>query len=223
MSVDATIADFEAAPEVAGPEPINPDAAPTPHERPRGFQWGARKDGTPRRKPGRTPKGSTTSASSRRTPRPPRPAAPPKTAAPKPPQGRKRTDYREPIGTLLAVFLTPLQFVFPLDVMCIGAKSEEIVKVGDNLANDVPSIGAFLDNLAKYTPYAEGIALAFGLGIQLAHNHGWVPEATVKMMGGIPRDQLAAQVAQQKRAAAAAAAEEKARFEAAMSAMADVA
>jgi hypothetical protein len=220
MSVDT---DYVVTPEVAGPEPVDTTATPAAEERPRGFQWGQRKDGSPRRKPGRPAKGATTSARSSRTVKPPRPAAAPKTAAPRASQAQKRTDYREPLGTLLGLFLAPLQFIFPLDVMCIGMKAEEIVKVGDNLANDVPRLGAVLDNLSRYTPYAEAISLATGLGVQLAHNHGFVPEATVKMMGGIPRSQLIAKLAEQKRAAAEAAAEEKARFEEAMAAMAEAA
>lgn len=219
MSVDTDISDFVVtAPTVAGPEPIDPADTPAAEERPRGFQWGTRKDGTARAKPGRPRKTASTNARARRASKPAASAAAPKPGAPKPAQGRKRADYKEPIGVLLAMVLTPLQFVFPLDVMCIGMKTEEIVKVGDNLANDVPTIGNWLDNIARYTPYAEGIALAFGLGVQLAHNHGLIPEQTVRMMGGIPREQLAAQLAEQKLQAQQAAAEERARFEAAMAA-----
>lgn len=223
MSMDAAVTDFVVTPEVAGPEPVDTSAPPAAEERPRGFQWGQRKDGSPRRKPGRPAKGTPTAARGSRTVKPPRPAAAPKAAAPKPSQPRKRTNYTEPLGVLLGLVLTPLQFVFPLDAMCIGARAEDIVKIGDNLANDVPRFGGWLDTIAKYTPYAEAMSLATVLGIQLAHNHGLVPEATVKMMGGIPRSQLAAQLAAQRQAQRAAAAEEKARFEAAMAGTAEAA
>jgi hypothetical protein len=228
MSVDTAdiAAEFTEGPDIAGPSPIDIDAAAPAQERPRGFQWGSRKDGSPRAKPGRPAKGTkpgSERASSPRTVKPPRPAAPPKAAAPKPSQARKRVNYTEPLGVLLGLVLTPLQFVFPLDAMCIGARAEDIIKVGDNLANDVPRFGGWLDTIAKYTPYAEAMSLATVLGIQLAHNHGLVPEATVKMMGGIPRAQLAAQLAQQRQEQRAAAAEEKARFEAAMANMTEAA
>jgi hypothetical protein len=209
-------------PDIAAPAPIEPGTENTPEDRPRGFQWGQRKDGSPRRKPGR-PRKTTGAAGagsgSSRTTRPGRPAAAPKPAAPKGPTARKRTDYTTPLGQLLGIILTPLGMFFPLDVMAIGMRAEEIVTVGNELANDVPIIGEYLDKYVKVGPYAAGLSLVVSLGAQVAHNHGKVPEQAVVMLGGIPRTKLIAMRQQQQAAAAAAAAEEQARFNEAMAGM----
>lgn len=214
----------EPAPDIAAPEPIDPGAE-TPHqERARGFQWGTRSDGQPRRKPGRRPgqkNGTGTTTRTKSTSSTPRQAAP-KTAAPKPPAGRKRIDYSQPIGTILGAILMPLSFLWPLDAMAVGMRAKDIVDVGNDLGNDVPVIGEFLDKLLKAGPYAAAFSLGLSLALQIGHNHNpkMVPEDAVKLFGGTSRSDLIAMHQQQQAAARANAAAEQARYDDAMRAAA---
>lgn len=217
-TIDATIGAPE--PTISAPEPIDTTTEPAPTERPRSFQWGTRRDGTPRAKPGRPRKGDAKVPRAPRTTKPGNATGAAKPAAPRASAARKRTDYKEPIGQLLAFVLTPLSMFVPLDAMAIGMRAEEIVTVGDDLANDVPIIGAYLDKYVKVGPYAKVLSLVVSLGAQIAHNHGKVPEQAVLMLGGVPRTKLIEMRQQQQAAAAAQAAEERARFEAAMAGMA---
>jgi hypothetical protein len=210
----------EPAPDIAAPEPIDP--AETPHqERARGFQWGTRSDGQPRRKPGRRPgqkNGTGTTTRTRSAPSANSRQAAPKAAALKPSAGRKRVDYTQPIGTILGALLMPLSFLFPLDAMAVGMRAKDIVDVGNDLGNDVPVIGEFLDKLLKAGPYAAAFSLALSLGIQIGHNHSpkMVPEEAVKLFGGKTRAELIALHQQQQAAARANAAAEQARYDDAM-------
>jgi hypothetical protein len=215
--MSAPAAEFVAdTPTVAGPAPIDPDSPPAAEERPRSFQWGTRKDGTPRAKPGRPAKGRPTGSRARRASKPAAQAAAPKPAAQKPAQSRKRVDYTDAVGSLLGFVMMPVALLFPLDAFALSMQLPDFIKVGNELGNEVPKIGAWLDLFEKYAPYAAATAVLSRAAFQIAHNHGLMPEQAVKMAGGIPREQLALMYAEQKRQQAEAAAEERARFEAAM-------
>lgn len=210
----------EPAPDIAAPEPI--DTTETPHQaRARGFQWGVRGDGQPRRKPGRRPGQKNGTGTTTRKPTGAR-QAPPKTTAPRPSTARKRVDYSQPIGTILGAILMPLSFLWPLDAMAVGMRAKEIVEVGNDLGNDVPVIGEFLDKLLKAGPYAAAFSLGLSLALQIGHNHSpkLVPEEAVKLFGGKSRTELIEVHQAQQAAARANAADEQARYEAAMGAAA---
>ena len=205
---------------VAAPEPLDTTTEPAPEES-RGLRWGLRNDGQARRKPGRKPGQRNGTGTTRKTT--PRAAAAPKPSTPKTSTSggtRKRTDYSAPIAGMLGLILAPLSMFLPLDAMAIGMRSEEIVKVTNDLGNDVPQFGAILDKLLAATPYAAAGSVAVSLLAQIAHNHGLVPEQTAVLMGGVPRTHLLAAHQAQKEAARQAAAEEQARYQQAMDEMA---
>jgi hypothetical protein len=206
----------EPAPTVPAPAPN-----PTAEDRPRDSRWGFLADGiTPRRKPGR-PRGkasakATTSTTPRARTRRQGPAATSKPSAPKPPQPPKTQDFTEALSFLLGAFLVPVSMVFPLDALAVSMRGKELIGIGNQIGNDIPTVGKWLSEAQKWTPYAASLSMAVGIGAQIAHNHGWVPEKLAVQMGGVPRTQLAAMLAQQRAQAAADKAAEQAAFEAAM-------
>lgn len=204
--------------------PTVPAPAPVPEseERPRDPRWGFLADGyTPRRKPGRPRNTTTTKAPKSSTPRArARRAAPgttSKPSAPKPPPAAKKTtDYQGSISLALGLVLTPLSLLFPLDALAVTMRANEIISVGNQMANDIPSLGKILARAEQYVPYASGLTLAAGIAAQIGHNHGWLPEQAAVAMGAMPRTQLAALFMQQRQAAEADKNAEQARFDAAM-------
>lgn len=168
--------------------------------------YGVKSDGTPRAKPGRRTGTPNTRPRKAAAPRAPQPAAPAK--------GRRKApaepDYRGGVMALVQVAATPL--------IVAGAKSETaladaaaltlhgppIADALHTLALERPEVAAVLERLMQVGPYGVLIAAVVPLAVQLAANHGLIPEAAAAGMGAHPRGDLVAYMKQPADAPAAA-------------------
>jgi hypothetical protein len=119
--------------------------------------WGRRKDGTPRKRPGRKP-GS---------PRTPRKATGRKSAP--------QIDYGVPVRQLGQLVGTAcLMRGQRADALTVGMFTGPLADATNRLAHEVPSIARVCEYLMTVGPYGEFLTVAVALGMQLAANHGMI-------------------------------------------------
>jgi len=118
--------------------------------------WGRRKDGTPRKRPGRKPQ-----SGSNRAPR--------KNARRKAPE---RVDYGMPIRQLAQLAGTALLVRRQMDdALTVGLYAEPIADAVNELANEVPMVARVCEYLMTAGPYGALISSVAMLGFQIAANH----------------------------------------------------
>ncbi len=161
--------------------------------------YGRKADGTPKRKPGPQKKAGSGTA----VPRAPRPAA----RAPRKTSGRRATsvatmDYTEAIKGLGQLVAIPLSLAgranvkLAYDAATVVAFLPDVAEFGNELAQSEPKVAALLDKVMTIGPYGKGVALALGIGAQIAVNHGWIPLDAGKGMGAMEPEALMNHVAQ---------------------------
>lgn len=124
--------------------------------------WGRRKDGTPRKRPGRKP-GTGTSTSTG-------PSAPRKTT---PRKSSPQIDYGLPVRQLGQLAGTAaLLRGSRTDALTIGMYTGPLADATNRLAHEVPSVARVCEYLMTVGPYGEFLGVAVALGMQLAANHG---------------------------------------------------
>lgn len=85
-------------------------------------------------------------------------------------------------------------FVSPyaLDLYAIEMHKEPLADAVMDLADNFPVLGTILDRLSQSTPFAALATTAISLGMQIAENHGVLPDTMQGISPGlIPRDDLA--------------------------------
>lgn len=132
---------------------------------------GRRADGAPRRKPGPR-KGSPQRGGRAR-----KPAAP---------------DYRPGILGMFQLVALPLSFTAPVDAASVSLHAPAIAEAINELAKERPEVAAALDRVLQVGPYGALIAAVLPLGVQLAHNHGLLPESAAVQLGAHPRREILA-------------------------------
>jgi len=101
--------------------------------------------------------------------------------------GSPRARYAEGVAGLMQIPAGIIAFVDPVDGFCISQHTPHIAGALADLAVERPEMAAALDRVMAIGPYGALVGAVFGLGIQLAHNHGMVPEAMAKSMGATPK------------------------------------
>jgi hypothetical protein len=133
--------------------------------------------------------------------RPTASATPPKKkTAPPRPRTPKKTDYRQGITGAFQIISLPLAFAAPADAAAITAHAPTIAEALNDLAQDRPEVAAVLDRILAGGPYAALFAAMLPLGVQLAHNHGLIPEQMASQMGATPKRHILAQLRAQAEA-----------------------
>lgn len=93
-----------------------------------------------------------------------------------------------------AAFGNDPSFVSPyaLDLHAIEMHKEPLADAVMDLADNFPVLGVVLDRLSQSTPFAALATTAISLGLQIAENHGVLPETMHGISPSlIPRDDLA--------------------------------
>lgn len=84
---------------------------------------------------------------------------------------------------------------FAMDIYTIEDAKAPIAKTVVKFANKNPVIAALLDKVGTVSPVAEILMLATSLFMQLAENHGRLPEGIAERFPGVtPREDLAAKI-----------------------------
>lgn len=173
---------------------LAPGEAPAPemHDDP-AAPYGRRSDGTPKAKPGR-PKGTPNNG--------PRRPAPPRAKTRKaPPSGggrRSGPDYRGGIMGLIQLAATPLVVAGTrsdaamADAAALTVHGPPIADALHSLAQERPEVAAVLDRVLQAGPYGALLAAALPLAVQIATNHGLLPEPLGQAMGAHSRRDLVA-------------------------------
>lgn len=138
----------------------------------------------------------------------PAPPATPRKRSTTPRAKAKKTDYTEGLIGLGQLVSFPLAFVAPADAAAITGHMPPIAKALNDLAQDKPEVAAVLDRVLAGGPYAALLTACAPLVVQLAHNHGLVPETVARTMGATPKRTILAQLREQAAQAAQAAQED---------------
>jgi hypothetical protein len=101
--------------------------------------------------------------------------------------GSPRDKYREGVAGLMQIPSAVISLIDPVDGFCVAQHTAPISNALADLAVERPEFAAALDRVMAVGPYGALVGAVFGLGIQLAHNHGIVPEAMAKSMGATPK------------------------------------
>lgn len=104
--------------------------------------------------------------------------------------GSPRAKYREGVAGLMQIPCAVISLVDPVDGFCVAQHTAPISDALADLAVERPEFAAALDRVMAIGPYGALVGAVFGLGIQLAHNHGIVPEAMAKSMGATPKKEI---------------------------------
>lgn len=153
--------------------------------------YGRKADGTPKKKPGPQKKTGATA------PRAPRPAA----RGPRKTSTRRSSvavgvDYTEAINGIGQLIALPLGLAgranrkLAYDAATVVAFLPDVAAFGNELAQNEPRVAALLDKIVTVGPYGKGVALALGIGAQIAVNHGWIPVEAGRTMGAMEPEQL---------------------------------
>lgn len=104
--------------------------------------------------------------------------------------GNQAKKYEEGVAGLLQVPAAVLSFVNPVDGFCVAQHTPPIAKAVADLATERPEVAAALDRVLAVGPYGALIGAVLPLVVQIAHNHGMVPEPMAKAMGVAPRKDI---------------------------------
>jgi hypothetical protein len=99
-----------------------------------------------------------------------------------------------------AVPLTVLSFVDPVDAYCVSELVDPLSEALATVAQDQPQLAAMLDRLSGAGGWSAVVAVVAVGAVQIAHNHGKVPENIARMMGAKPRSEIEAILMQRARA-----------------------
>jgi len=91
----------------------------------------------------------------------------------------------------------PEGFISPytLDIATIQMYTPQLANGIADLANSYPALGVVLDRLAATTPFAGLLTTLIAVTVQLAENHGVLPETAQTLSPGlIPRQDFARQL-----------------------------
>ena len=110
------------------------------------------------------------------------------------------TDYRPGINGLFQMIAVPLAFTAPADAAAVGHHGPQIAEALNEVAKERPEVAAALEKVLSAGPYGLLIAAVVPLGVQIAHNHGLIPEQIAVSVGATPKrvimEQLKDQAAQ---------------------------
>lgn len=102
----------------------------------------------------------------------------------------QRQRYAEGVAGLLQIPAMVLSFVDPVDGFCVAHHAPPISGAVADLAVERPEVAAALDKVLAVGPYGALIGAVLPLVVQLAHNHGAVPEPMAKAMGATPKKDI---------------------------------
>lgn len=106
---------------------------------------------------------------------------------PKSPAGSQHHRYQEGVSGLLQIPAMALSFVNPVDGFVVAHHTPPISKAVADLAVERPEVAAALDKVLAVGPYGALIGAVIPLAVQLAHNHGMIPESMATAMGATPK------------------------------------
>lgn len=95
--------------------------------------------------------------------------------------------YAEGVAGLLQIPAAVLSFVDPVDGYCVAQHTPHIASSIAAVAVERPEVAAALDRVLAVGPYGALLGAVLPLAVQLAHNHGWIPEPMARGFGATPR------------------------------------
>ena len=136
--------------------------------------YGRKNDGTPKKRPG-PPKGSSGPGNTRT-----RVGAGPRAAT-----KARQVDYRPGILGISQALSLPLSMsekTLP-DAWAIDSYAPGVAEALNQLAEERPEVAAMLDRILAAGPYGALIAALLPMLIQIAYNHGLIPESIAEKTG----------------------------------------
>lgn len=159
--------------------------------------YGRKADGTPKAKPGRpagTPDGRPrTRTTQRRTPRMSPPSRRKQSAAKSKQAG---PDYRPGITGILQLVAAPLMVAgvkspaCALDAATITLYADPLADACQQTAEQQPQFAAVLDRVLQVGPYGALLGAVLPMAVQIAANHGLLPEPAARAMGALSAEEL---------------------------------